>query len=124
MKLTAASLRPAEVCRALLAALVASEGRSKKRKRDQTPDAIGLAVKRQILERVVQDDPDPEIFEGWLLQYSQEHEGAQSLGAIAAMARVILEEWRMAHSMADFRAWLDRGAPSDDAHAEVASARK
>jgi hypothetical protein len=25
------------------------------------------------------------------------------------------DEWRLAHSMEEFKAWLDRGAPSDDA---------
>ena len=107
--------RPADVCRALLAALEASDGRRKRRKRDQTPDAIGLAVKRQILECVVQDDPDPEAFERWLFQYAQHSEGAQSSGAISAMARAIFEEWRLAHAVNEFKCWLDQGAPSADA---------
>jgi hypothetical protein len=108
-------IRPADVCRALLAALEAAEGRRRKRKRDQTPDAIGLALKRQVLDRVVQDNPDPELFEGWLLEYAQANDGAPSSGATVAMARAVLEEWRLAHAMGDFRAWLERGAPSDDA---------
>jgi hypothetical protein len=33
------------------------------------------------------------------------------------MARSVLDEWNLAHAMGDFRAWLDRGAPSDDASA-------
>jgi hypothetical protein len=106
--------RPADVCRALLAALEAAEGRRKRRKRDQTPDAIGLAVKREVLERVVEDDPDPELFEGWLLSYAQKSESKHSAGAVSAMARAVLDEWRLAHSMKDFKVWLDRGAPSDD----------
>ncbi|HVO95097.1 MAG TPA: hypothetical protein VMT22_19740 [Terriglobales bacterium] len=113
-KLSSPSFRPADVCRALLAALEAAEGRRKKRKRDQTPDAIGLAVKREILERIVGDDPDPEMFEAWLLNYSQSR---NSSGAVAAMARAVLDEWRLAHAMDDFKAWLDRGAPSDDTDA-------
>ena len=111
------SFRPADVCRALLAALEAAEGRRKRRKRDQTPDAIGLALKREVLERVVEDDPDPEMFEGWLLSYAQKSAGTHSAGAVSAMARAVLEEWRLAHSLGDFKAWLDRGAPSDDADA-------
>jgi hypothetical protein len=106
--------RPADVCSALLAALEAAEGRRKKRKRDQTPDTIGLAVKREILECVVEDDPEPDLFEGWLLSYVQKSESKHSAGAVSAMARAVLEEWRLAHSMRDFKAWLDRGAPSDD----------
>jgi hypothetical protein len=112
---SAQSFRPAEPCRALLAALEAAEGRRKRRKRDQTPDAIGLALKREILERVVQEDPDPQAFEGWLLRYSQTCSSPQGVGAVSAMARAVLDEWRLAHSMGDFKAWLDRGAPSDDA---------
>ena len=104
--------RPADVCRALLAALDAADGRRKSRKRDQTPDAIGLALKREILEQVIQKNPDAQCFEAWLLNYSQSR---QSSGAVAAMARAVLDEWRLAHAMGDFKAWLDRGAPSDDA---------
>ena len=106
--------RPADVCRALLAALDAADGRRKSRKRDQTPDAIGLALKREILEQVIQENPDAQIFDAWLLNYSQSR---QSSGAVAAMARAVLDEWRLAHAMGDFKAWLDRGAPSDDASA-------
>jgi len=106
--------RPADVCRALLAALDAADGRRKSRKRDQTPDAIGLALKREILEQVIQENPDAQSFDAWLLNYSQSR---QSSGAVAAMARAVLDEWRLAHAMGDFKAWLDRGAPSDDASA-------
>ena len=115
--------RPADVCQALLAALDAAEGRRRSRKRDQTPDAIGLAVKREILESVVHDNPDPEIFEAWLLDYIEKKESRHSPGAVSAMARTVLDEWRLAHSMNDFKAWLDSGAPSDDASAGPATPR-
>src|SRR5262249_13169295 len=59
--------RPADVCRQLLATLDASEGRRKRRKRNTTPDAIGLAMKRDLLAAVVQDDPEPAAFESWLV---------------------------------------------------------
>jgi hypothetical protein len=108
------ALRPREVCRALLAALEAAEGRRRSRKRDQTPDAIGLSIKRELLRRAVQEDPDPEAFEGWLLQFGLTC-GPESAGATLAMARAIFEEWRLAHSMNDFKSWLEQGAPSDDA---------
>jgi hypothetical protein len=108
-------LRPADVCKALLAALDASEGRKRKRKRDQTPDTIGLSVKRSLLERAVADDPDPEAFEEWLLRYPIDCSTPQWPGAVSAMARALLEEWRLAHSLGAFRAWLEQGAPSDDA---------
>ena len=111
------AFRPADVCKALLAALEGADGRRRKRKRDQTPDTIGLAIKRQILERVVEENPDADSFEAWLLQYAQQSEASHAPGAVTAMARAVLDEWRMAHAMGDFKTWLDRGAPSDDADA-------
>lgn len=104
------ALRPAALCRALLDALEASEGRRRRRKRDQTPDAIGLAAKRFILEQATREDPNPEAFEAWLLAISGEGQGA-----LAPMALAVLEEWRLAQSMPSFRAWLEDGAPSADA---------
>ena len=107
-------IRPAEVCKALLAALEASEGQRKRRKRDQTPDAIGLAVKRELLERAVEADPEPEAFEAWLLNYSQTCVGAELAGPASAMARTVFDEWRLAHSLKEFSVWLNQGAPSAD----------
>jgi len=115
---SAQSFRPADVCKALLDALEAAEGRRRKRKRDQTPDAIGLSIKRTLLARAVEDDPNPEAFEEWLLNYPGQCGTAESSGAVTAMARAVLEEWRLAHSMGAFRAWLEQGAPSDDAKDE------
>lgn len=107
--------RPADACRALLAALEASEGRRRSRKRDQTPDAIGLAVKRDLLQRAVDDDPSPEAFEGWLLNYPLTCTAPELAGPAFAMARAVFEEWRLAHTLGEFRVWLEQGAPSDDA---------
>jgi hypothetical protein len=109
------ALRPADVCQALLSALEAAEGRRRKRKRDQTPDAIGLSIKRALLARVVQDNPSAESFEKWLLDYPAKCDTREWSGAVSAMARSVLEEWRLAHSMDEFRVWLEQGAPSDDA---------
>jgi hypothetical protein len=110
--MTHSTLRPAELSKALLAALEASEGRRRSRKRDQTPDGIGLTFKRELLEQALRDDPDPEAFEEWLLNYTASHDSA---GGIFAMARAVFEEWRLAHSMNEFKSWLEQGAPSDDA---------
>jgi hypothetical protein len=106
--------RPADVCRALLAALEASEGRRRTRKRDQTPDAIGLGVKRDLLQRAVHDDPGPDVFEEWLLNYPLTCNAPELAGPAFAMARAVFEEWRLAHTLGAFRLWLERGAPSDD----------
>ncbi len=109
------AFRPADVCRALIAALEAAEGRRRKRKRDQTPDAIGLGVKRDLLQRVVDEDPPPHAFEEWLLKYPTTISAPELAGPALAMARAVFEEWRLAHSLAEFRIWLEQGAPSDDA---------
>ena len=109
-----AELRPADVCRALLSALEASEGRRRKRKRDQTPDVFGLGVKRALLQRVVEDNPPSEAFEKWLLEYPLTCGAPGMAGAASAMARAVFDEWRLAQTMGEFRNWLQQGAPSDD----------
>ena len=106
-------LRPADFCRQLLATLDAAEGRRERRKRNTTPDAIGMAIKRELLESAVQKDPEPEAFEGWLFQRCRAA-GASS-GPVRSMALDILNEWRLAGASQPFRDWLDQGAPSDDA---------
>lgn len=117
--------RPADLCHRLLAALDVSEGRRRRRKRNTTPDTIGMTIKRKLLEQTVQDDPDPDDFEGWLLerclsadQFNQGDDdgGVPSpTGSVRAMALDVLAEWRLAQTSGAFRTWLLRGAPSDDA---------
>jgi hypothetical protein len=96
-------MTPAEFCAALLAALEASEGRRRSRKRDQTPDRIGLEMKRALLERAVREAPPAEAFEAWLLA-----QGSHPL------APTVLDEWRMLQALPRFSRWLEGGAPSDD----------
>ncbi len=105
--------RPAEFCRRLLAAVAASEGRQKRRKRDTTPDAIGTELKRGLLERAVREDPAPEDFEAWLLERCLE--AGRGGGAVRAIALGIFEEWRLARASPALGRWLAEGAPSDDA---------
>ena len=104
-------MRPGEVCQKLLAALDASEGRRRRRKRNTTADRLGLELKRDLLEAVCRADPDSEAFEAFL------YERARPSGAALAMARQIVEDWRLAAADPGFRAWLFDGAPSDDAKA-------
>ncbi len=111
--------RPAVVCAELLAALDASEGRRRRRKRDTTPDAIGMTMKRDLLERAVAADPDPDRFEQWL--YEQCLAAGPSEGGVRAMALSIFEEWRLAQEATAFGDWLERGAPSDDALSDEGS---
>src|SRR5437867_11295326 len=105
--------RPSQICGELLAALDASEGRRRRRKRDTTPDAIGLTIKRDLLERAVAADPEADAFEAWLHEQCLAAGGSE--GGVRAMALSIFEEWRLAHDADAFRDWLARGAPSDDA---------
>jgi hypothetical protein len=105
--------RPRDVCRELLAALEASEGRRQRRKRDTTPDAIGLGIKQDLLARAIAADPAPEAFEAWLQEQCLAAGGAE--GGVRAMALSIFEEWQLAQAAESFRDWLARGAPSDDA---------
>jgi hypothetical protein len=104
--------RPAHVCRSLLNALDVSEGRRRRRKRNTTPDSIGMSIKRELLEGTVQDDPDPDAFEGWLLERCESSAGGS--GSARAMALEILADFRLAYTSKTFRNWLDQGAPSED----------
>lgn len=106
------TLQPGEFCRQMLRALDAAEGRTKKRKRDQTPDAIGLAIKRDLLQRAAEDDPTAETFGAWLLEQTL----AQSAsGPVHATCSAILDDYRLALVDSPFRQWLADGAPSADA---------
>jgi len=106
-------MRPADICSRLLAALDASEGRRRRRKRNTTPDSIGMAIKRTILEETVRHDPDPDAYEGWLLERCLAQ--GEPCGSMRAMALEVLSDWRLAQTSVVFRSWLEQGAPSDDA---------
>lgn len=106
-------LRPADFCGEVMAALEASDGRRRRRKRDTTPDAIGLGMKRRLLEEAIAADPEPEDFESWLFERClAEGDGN---GPLRAVALSLLEEWRFSADLDGFREWLAAGAPSDDA---------
>jgi hypothetical protein len=106
------TITPAELCRGLLDALDASEGRRKRRARNTTADSIGLAIQRELLEDIVTDAPVPDEFEGWLLDRC-EKEGVGD-GAMRAMALSIWDQWLLAQRAPDVRAWIVAGARSDD----------
>jgi hypothetical protein len=106
------TLTPAELCRGLLAALDASEGRRKRRSRNTTADSIGLSIQRELLEMAVQDAPPADEFERWLMARCLE-QGASD-GAHRAMALEIWHQWQLASTVDDVGAWLLAGARSDD----------
>lgn len=105
-------LRPAEFARELLQALASSEGRRRKRKRNTTPDSIGLEIKRDILEAMEEADPEPARIEEWLLQYCLSV--GRGNGGVRAMALSVLDEWQLAQYSPGFQEWLSEGAPSED----------
>jgi hypothetical protein len=112
---TVSGPRPAEFARGLVAAVDASDGRRRRRKRNTEPDKLGLDIKRALLARAVEADPDPEGFEGWLLAQAL---GAAASGPVRALCAEILDEYRLARADATFAAWLAAGAPSEDAFPE------
>ena len=107
-----AAPRPAVVCQQLIQATDASEGRRKRRKRNTTPDSLGMEVKRELLEAVIADDPNPDAFEAWL--FARVQASGRMAGATRAMAMQVWDEWQFALASAGFRTWLAAGAPSDD----------
>ena len=106
------TLTPEQLCRGLLAALDASEGRRRRRSRNTTADSIGLAIERELLEDAVRDAPTAEEFEHWLLARCLAE--GESDGAHRAMALTIWHEWMIATRAPDVSAWLASGARSDD----------
>jgi hypothetical protein len=106
------TLRPAMICQQLIQATDVAEGRRKRRKRNTTPDALGMEVRRHLLEAAVADDPDPDEFEAWL--FARVYTSGGSAGATRAMAMQIWDEWQFALASGGFREWLAAGAPSDD----------
>ena len=127
----APTLRPGHFCQLLLNAMAASEGRRRKRKRDTTPDALGMALKRELMARAAEADPAPEAFEEWLLEQAiaapagadfgpdgPDGSQASAAGPVYAMCAEILDEYRAARLDPGFEQWLASGAFSEDADDE------
>jgi hypothetical protein len=106
------TLTPAGLCRGLLGALDASEGRRRRRVRNTNADSIGLGIQREILEAAVRDEPAPDEFEAWLLDRCLA-EGVAD-GAQRAMALFIWDQWQLALRAPDVQAWIVAGGHSDD----------
>lgn len=110
-----AAASPERLCAELLAALEATDGRRRRRKRDQTPDTIGIEIKRSLLERAVRERPAAEAFEEWLVaQCLAAPAAGHAVGSVRAMAIDILQEWRLVQASPELADWLSRGAPSED----------
>ena len=105
----AQAFTPGEFCRLALRMIDRAQARSRRRKRDQTPDDYGLGLKRELLQRGAEADPPAERFEAWL------HEQALATpvsGPVRAMCVEILEEYRVAQTLPGLGEWLLSGAPS------------
>jgi len=107
--MTVVTERPAAFCEAMLSAIASADGRRRQRKRDQTPDTIGLDLRRSLLARVVAADPDALAFEAWLFEATRDDP------AYRAVVPQLLEEWRLVRVLPAFAEWLEHGAPSADA---------
>lgn len=105
-------LTPVELCRGLLGALDASEGRRRRRSRNTTADSIGMEIQRELLEAAVREAPVAEDFERWLLTRCMAE--GESDGATRAMALFIWHQWQLASEAGGYREWITHGAPSDD----------
>jgi hypothetical protein len=106
------ALSPGEFCRLSLRALDSAEGRTRRRKRDQTADTLGLDIKRELLERAAEASPSADGFEGWLLEQVLT---TPASGPVRAMCVQILDEYRAAQLSPALSEWLIQGAPSADA---------
>jgi hypothetical protein len=84
-------LRPRDFALMLLAS---RDLRPRQRARDQQADLAGLALKRQVLERIAALDPEPQELDAALMRAVEE--AGQPSGPVRAMAAVVREEWRMA----------------------------
>ena len=111
------TLTPAELCRGLLGALEASEGRRKRRARNTSADSIGLAIQGEILEAAVRENPSGGEFEAWLLDRCLADGVAD--GPRRAMALVIWDQWQLAQRAPDVEAWIAAGSRSDDRESGV-----
>ena len=78
------------------------------------PAVVCDAFKRRLLTEASHADPDPDAFEAWLLERCLSSSPDGWIGALRAMAREVIAEWRLAAASADFRTWLAAGAPSED----------
>jgi hypothetical protein len=114
-------LRPAHFARSLVAAVEASDGRRRRRKRDTEPDRIGLDIKRDLLAGTAAEDPDPEQFEGFLLGRAL---AAEASGPVRAICLEILDEYLLARADSAFASWLAAGAPSEDAYPDDGGQRR
>jgi hypothetical protein len=89
-------LRPRDLARLLLAS---GDVLPRQRARDQQADRAGLTLKRRVLERLAEMDPEPADLEAALLRIVEEV-GAPT-GPTRAIALSIRDEWQTACTSAE-----------------------
>jgi hypothetical protein len=85
------ALRPRDLALLLLAS---GDLRPRQRARDQMADLAGMEIKRRLLEKLADVDPEPEEFEATLLKAVEEI--GPPFGPTRAVATVIRDEWQAA----------------------------
>ncbi len=94
---TESRLRPRELALLLLAS---ADVLPRKRARDQQADRAGLALKRQMLDRLVSLDPPPGEIETALVQIVDEI--GQPTGPARAIAGSLRDDWEAAAAVPQF----------------------
>jgi hypothetical protein len=89
--MTAEPLRPRDLALLLLAT---RDLMPRARARDQQADLVGLNLKRRILERIAQLDPEPAELDAALLQIAGEL--GEPGGPARAVAATVRDDWQMA----------------------------
>jgi len=84
-------LRPRDLALLLLAS---RDLRPRQRARDQMADRAGMEIKRSILKRLVETDPEPEELDSMLVKMVDEI--GPPFGPTRAVAAVIRDEWQAA----------------------------
>jgi hypothetical protein len=93
-------MRPRDLARLLLAS---EELRPSRRKRSQSPDVAGLELKRSLLQRLAELDPEPDQLEATLAGLIDEL--GQPPGPIRALAIGFRDDWQ---GLSANPAWLEQ----------------
>lgn len=102
--------RPADLARMLLAAI---GGPPRARARDQQADLAGAALRREVLNRLVVLDPEPDGLDAALLEIVAAL--GEPTGPTRAVGLTIREEWAMVQASPDYWSFLVREALQGEA---------
>ncbi len=103
-------LRPAGLAHLMLAG---GGLRTRQRARDQQADVAGIALKRRVLARLLELDPDPEAFDAALERIVRDL--GPPYGPTRAICLTLRAEWDAVQHAPGFTAWLVQEALQADA---------